>query len=85
MDYEDFINHINVMRRRNKDKWYHWVGSVERKTVIIKGYGTWLQIFKVDSIDYSNPMERNVGEFKDDLEAPFLELHDDVHYVGGMF
>jgi len=85
MDFMDFINHINMMRRRNKNAWYTWTGTVERKTVIVKGYGTWLQIFKVDSIDYSNPMERSVGEFEDDLGAPFLELHDDVHYVGGMF
>jgi len=81
---EDFIREINTLRKVNKNAWYTWVGSVEGKEVSLKGFGTWLELFKVDGIDYSNPMERAVGQFKDDLEAPFLELHDDVHFIGGM-
>ncbi len=84
MDFHDFIREINRMRLLNKNKWYSYMGCVEGKNISVKGFATWLQIFKVDGIDYSNPMERSVGEFKDDLETPFLELHEDVHYIGGM-
>jgi hypothetical protein len=80
MEYGNFINEINNLRRANTSRWYQWVGAVENKIVRIKGFGTWLQVFKVDGLDYSNPMERKVGEFLDDLEAPFLELHDDIFY-----
>jgi len=84
MQYDDFIDLINRLRKAHKGRWYTWIGDVEGKDISLKGFGTWLQIFKVDGIDYSNPMERAVAQFKDDLEAPFLELHDDIHYIGGM-
>lgn len=69
MSIADFIKTINAQRLQTK--WYSFVGVVGKKTIQIKGYGTWLQRFKVDGIEYGNCGDRTVRQFKDDLLAPF--------------
>jgi len=71
LSIDEFIKEINILRLKNKNNWYQWTGTVDGKKVKIKGYKTWLQIFKVSGIDNSNPMERNVKQFKDDLQKAF--------------
>ena len=66
-----FIKHINKLRTQNKGSWYTFTGVVDGKEVQLKGTDTWLQIYKVDGIDYSNPMQRKVKDFKEDLLKPF--------------
>ena len=66
---QDFINRVNKLRKSGE--WYTYEGDIEGKDVRLMGYGTWLKIFKVDDVDYSNCMECKVSEFKKDLETPF--------------
>lgn len=60
---ELFIKDIN--KKRLSGGWYMFNGIVNNKSVVIKGYKTWLQIFKVN--DYTVPcaMEISVKEFKE--------------------
>ena len=71
MDAKDFIKEVNSLRLNNKNSWYQFTGEVEGKQVSLEGYNTWLQIFKVNGLDYSNGMDAKVGEFKTALEKPF--------------
>ena len=60
----DFVKTLNTLRLQNKDKWYTWVGTVNNKTVQIKAYGTWLQIFKVDGFIVPTCSDISVTDFK---------------------
>lgn len=60
----DFVKSINTLRLQNKGKWYTWAGTVNNKTVQIKGYATWLQIFKVDGFIVPTCSDINVSDFK---------------------
>ena len=55
---------INKLRLQNKGNWYFRSFMHNNKPVDIKGFGTWLQIFRVNGIDYSSPMEQSVKAFK---------------------
>ncbi len=61
MDKADFIKGINGKRKTGQ--WYSFIGSVEGKTVRLKGYKTWLQVYTVNDIDYSGCMDISVKEF----------------------
>lgn len=67
MNTTDFVKTVNKLRLDNKGKWYYWVGEVEGKSVKIKGFGTWLQIFKVNNWDCSNCMDSKVRDYKEHL------------------
>lgn len=43
MKTDEFVKQINSLRLQNKNKWYTYQGTVNNKTVALKGYGTWLQ------------------------------------------
>ena len=60
----DFVKTLNALRLQNKGKWYNWVGTVNNKTVQIKGYGTWIQIFRVDDLTIPTVSEISVVDFK---------------------
>lgn len=64
LNTRDFVKLINSLRLENKNKWYTWQGIVNNKTVFIKAYGTWLQIFKVDGLHIPAIMDIKVSEFK---------------------
>lgn len=68
-DLKLFIKTINNLRL--KGSWYQYVGMVDGKDIKIKGYGTWLQIFKVNGIDHSNCMGQSIKQFKDALLKAF--------------
>lgn len=75
MNTVDFVKTVNKLRLDNKNKWYYLVGTVNGKDFKLKGFGTWLQIFKVNNWDCSNVMEQSVGDYKKHLarladEAP---------------
>lgn len=64
LNTQDFIKTINSLRLENKNKWYTWQGVINDKTVMVKGFGTWLQIFKVDGLHVPTCSDISVKEFK---------------------
>lgn len=67
----DFVKEMTKLKNANKNKWYTFTGTIDGKNIQLKGYGTWLQIYKVDGIDYGNAMEASVKAFKEALIRPF--------------
>ena len=65
---EQFIRMVNKIRLEDKNKWYWLLAIVDGKEVKLKGYGTWLQIFKVDDIDHGWGADVSVKEFKNKLK-----------------
>ena len=63
---EQFKKEIKTMRLTKR--WYQFTGFVDGKTIVLKGFGTWLQIFKVNGIDNSNAMDQKVSEFDKHIE-----------------
>lgn len=64
-----FVKHINAMRRQGG--WYQFVGSVAGKHIEIKGYGTWIQVYRVDGVRYAGLHDRSVKQFTNDLLEPW--------------
>lgn len=64
----EYAAHINALRLANKNKWYVWQGVVNGAQVQVKGFNTWLQIQRVNGVDYSGGMDISVKEFKLTLE-----------------
>ena len=69
LSVETAITRINKLRRFNVGRWYYFEGNVEGKQVAIKGYGTWLQVFKVEGADVSNTPDGKVSEFLTHLKV----------------
>lgn len=67
MDKEQFLKLINNTRRKSKNKWYEFHATVEGRLITIKGFNTWLQIFKVDGIQQWSTMDCSVKQFNDDV------------------
>lgn len=65
MDTIEFIKEVNS--RRLSGGWYGFNGVVNNKEVIIKGYKTWLQIFKVNGYSIPSGYDLKVSEFKEVL------------------
>ena len=68
LNTQDFIKTVNALRLGNKNSWYTWHGIVNDKTVQIKGFKTWLQLFYVNGLQCGNCSDRSVKDFKQDLE-----------------
>lgn len=64
---EEFVKTINDLRKATKS-WYTWAGIVGGREVYIKGYKTWLQIFRVGALTVSSPMDIPVKEFLKNLK-----------------
>lgn len=71
MKLETFTKEINGLRLKNKNAWHQFTGSVEGRKVEIKGYNTWLQIYRVDGVNYGGGMGGKVNQYKKDLIKPF--------------
>ena len=67
MTTEEFVNHINQLRRNKKNTWYSYTGCVNDKFVEVKGFNTWLQILRVDHVTFPTIMDCSVLEFKTQL------------------
>jgi len=61
------VNIINKLRLENNNGWYLYNTTINNHNIQIKGYGTWLQIFKIDGIDNGSTMDLNVTQFKEHL------------------
>lgn len=70
---DHFVELINNTRKANKNQWYGFAGNVEGKTVVVKGIGTWLQRYMVDSLYQPGPMDISVKEFISLLRGPFTK------------
>ena len=66
-----FIKDVNKLRLSNQNKWHFINCIVDDKEIKIKFFKTWLQIYKVNEINYANCMDRNIKGFKEDLYIPF--------------
>jgi len=64
----DFIAKINDLRKSNKNSWYTWTGTVNHKIIQIKGFKTWLQIFRIDGLQVNTVMDCSVKEFNKSLD-----------------
>ena len=71
MKFEAFKQLINKKRRTGG--WYSFNGNVEGKSVQLKGFGTWLQRYVVDGINFDSPMDIKVGTHLKYLEKPFIK------------
>lgn len=71
MTKEEFVKLVNRLRKAHKNEWFYYQGEVGGKDVQLKAYQTWVQIYKVDGIDYSGPMDVSVKKFNEVLERPF--------------
>ena len=60
----EFVKILNNIRLQNKGKWYTWQGIVNGKTVQIKAYATWLQIFRIDGFIVPTCSDISVSDFK---------------------
>lgn len=69
MTTQDFVKQVNTLRLANKNRWYSWQGIVNNKTIVIKGFNTWLQLFIVDGLQCGNCADRSVKDFKSDLAS----------------
>ena len=65
----DFVKAINSLRLNSKGKWYAWVGIVEGKKVELKGFGTWLQILRVNGLNHAPCPDIPVSRFKEHLQS----------------
>ena len=65
---DQFVTHVNQLRKDNKNNWYWFTGKVNNKNVRLKGYNTWLQIFEIEGLRLSCGMDVSVKEFKQSLE-----------------
>lgn len=68
MNKEQLIKDINNLRKTNKNNWYYLNTTYNNKAIQIKGFNTWLQIFKIDNINYPCGMDITVKEFNNTLE-----------------
>lgn len=64
-DIEELVKTINNKRLENKNNWYVFLSPLSLYDIQIKGYNTWLQVFKIKGIDYASPMSMNVKEYKE--------------------
>lgn len=69
MDFDQFAKEIKT--KRLTGTWYQFVGTVNGKSVRLKGYRTWLQIYDVDDIRYDGPGDISVTQFNHRLKQPF--------------
>ena len=68
MNTQDFISTINKLRLSSKNNWYAWEGTVNNKTVQLKGYNTYIQICIVNGKHCSDRLNLNVKHFKENLK-----------------
>jgi hypothetical protein len=60
----DIFKTINAARLANKNKWYFLRLDFNGSMIEIKGYNTWLQIFRINGLDCSNGMDKSVSDYK---------------------
>lgn len=67
MNEQEFLKEVLALRKQSKRGWYAGTWLVNGKEVQIKGYNTWLQIFRVDGLTIPTSMGQNVGQMRETL------------------
>ena len=58
---DNIIKDINKLRKNTSNGWY--IYHNHDFNMYIKGYKTWLQIFRINGIDYGHVMDISVKDF----------------------
>ncbi|MCK9326094.1 MAG: hypothetical protein M0P69_11440 [Bacteroidales bacterium] len=68
--FEDFKKAVNDKRKSGGKygKWYYHTANVDGNIVELKGFKTWLQIFRINGMNYPGGMDIPVGAFNKHLE-----------------
>ena len=60
---DGFIQKVNLLRLKNKGKWVQAIEMVEGKMVEYKAYNTWIQILRIDGMNYPSLMDLKVRDY----------------------
>lgn len=72
-DAAEFVAVVNKARLASKGTWYQVRGELHGKNIGIKGYGTWLQIFRINGTHHGACAEVSVKDFKAGLAATYRD------------
>jgi len=61
---DSILKTINDARLANKNNWYFLTLEFNGALIEIKGFNTWLQIFRINKKDCSNCMDQSIAQFK---------------------
>ena len=64
---DGFIQKVNNLRRKNKDKWVQAIEMVEGRMIEYKAFNTWIQILRIEGINHSSTMGLNATGFTNHL------------------
>ena len=64
-----FLLFLKAKRKENKNNWYAYFGSVNDQKIELKIYDTWLQLFNINGINISTPMEMSVKTFFETIKT----------------
>lgn len=67
LNRDNILKTINDARLSNKNNWYFLTLDCNGALIQVKGFNTWLQIFKINGIDYSSAMDISVTQFKNHI------------------
>lgn len=70
---DEFFTLINNARKQDKNSWYGFVGNVDGRKVMVKGYRTWLQRYSVDGLYQPSSMDISAKRFLTELKRPFTK------------
>jgi hypothetical protein len=60
---------INNLRKMNKNQWYSITLLDEKNNLIeVKGFNTWLQVFRINRINNPSHMDISVNDFINHIE-----------------
>lgn len=68
---KEFIKECNTQRKANKTSWVFLKALVDGKLVEYKAYQTWVQVLRVDGVQYDSNMDISVKDYNAFLEDVF--------------
>ena len=67
MNKQELINHLNKLRKMNKEKWVFYNGIFDEQTITYKAFNTWVQILDIshhqNTWRYNSAMELSVKDY----------------------
>ena len=73
MNKQELINHLNKLRKTNKNVWVFWNGVFDGQEINYKSFNTWVQILDIGNNGktwrYSSPMELSIKDYLTFLNA----------------
>lgn len=67
-DSISFVKELNKARIANKEKWITFIGVINGKNITLKSFGLYLQIFRVNGLNYGRHCN-NVADWKKLIES----------------